>query len=148
MAQVRGAWSDIHSRYDAFLAGNLHPDYPVDRHIMWTRCRGWVVYRGYSQEITADCLTRFSVYSASEVSWRFFVPAGMGKRIPLEARLRLKEGRNAEAVIQLRELPVSITLSGEEARRLKLLGEVSVVVRSADPSSQSVDAVVTPAGGR
>ncbi|TBR21448.1 RNB domain-containing ribonuclease, partial [bacterium] len=55
----------------------------------------------------------------------------------------LKEGRNAEAVIQLRELPVTVTLSGEEARRFKLLGEVTVRVRGADPARQSVDAVVS-----
>ncbi|MBI2362704.1 MAG: RNB domain-containing ribonuclease, partial [Elusimicrobia bacterium] len=74
-------------------------------------------------------------------------PENKGRRFTGYVKM-LKEGRNAEAVIQLRELPVSITLSGEEARRFKLLGEVSVLVRSADPSSQSVDAVVTPAGGR
>ncbi|MBI5594707.1 MAG: RNB domain-containing ribonuclease [Elusimicrobia bacterium] len=74
-------------------------------------------------------------------------PENKGRRFTGYVKM-LKEGRNAEAVIQLRELPVSITLSGEEARRFKLLGEVSVLVRSADPSAQSVDAVVTPAGGR
>lgn len=56
----------------------------------------------------------------------------------------LKEGRNAEAVIQLRELPVTVTLQGDDARRMKLLGEVTVTVRGADVSKQSVDAVVRP----
>lgn len=56
----------------------------------------------------------------------------------------LKEGRNAEAVIQLRELPVTVTLQGDDARRMKLLGEVTVTIRSADPSKQTVDAAVRP----
>lgn len=54
----------------------------------------------------------------------------------------LKQGRNAEAVIQLRELPVTVTLTGDEARRFRLLDEVTVTVRGADPASQSVDARV------
>ena len=74
-------------------------------------------------------------------------PENKGRRYTGFVKM-LKEGRNAVAVIQLRELPVTITLDGEEARRFRLLDEVSVTVKSADPASQSVDAAVTRAPGR
>ncbi|HBL17827.1 MAG: hypothetical protein A2X36_06975 [Elusimicrobia bacterium GWA2_69_24] len=54
----------------------------------------------------------------------------------------LKEGKNAEAVIQLRELPVTITLRGEDARRFKLLGKVAVELRGADTARMQIDASI------
>lgn len=94
MAQVHGAWGRLRSRYDAFLAGNLHPHFPVDRHVMLTRCRAWLQYRGYSQEINADSLETFSVEPDGSVSWAFQVPAGLGKLVPLTFHLAMLEGAN------------------------------------------------------
>ena len=34
------------SRYDAIMLANLHPEIPVDRHIMWRRLRFWMICRG------------------------------------------------------------------------------------------------------
>jgi len=95
MAQVRGAWGEITSQYDAMLAGNLHPDFPVDRHIMLTRCRGWVVNRGYSQAINIDCTENFSIENDGALEWHFAVPVGQGKLVHLDARFRMQNGRNA-----------------------------------------------------
>ena len=54
-------------------------------------------------------------------------------------------GANARAVIQLRELPVTVTLRGRDASRLMLLDEVTVAVRGASPADLSVDMTVRKA---
>jgi starch synthase (maltosyl-transferring) len=94
LAQVQGIWGDIRSQYDAMLAANPHPDYPVDRRILLTRCRAWAVCRDYSTELNIDCQTEFSKL-ANVVRWEFSVPVGMGKHIMLECTLRMAEGKNA-----------------------------------------------------
>ncbi|MBT3294574.1 MAG: glycogen debranching protein [Verrucomicrobia bacterium] len=95
MAQVRAAWAEIESQYDALLAANLHPDYPVDRHVMLTRCRVWVVYQGYYQELGRTCLRTFVQSTAGEVTWRFDVPVGCGQTVALDVALTMVRGRNA-----------------------------------------------------
>jgi glycogen debranching enzyme len=93
MAQCRAAWSSISSQYDAMLAANLDPECPVDRHILWTRCRAWVVYRGYSSELNLDCQSAFSA-DQNHLNWFFDVPCGMGAQVRLHIALQLVEGKN------------------------------------------------------
>lgn len=94
MAQVRAEWGEVESLYDAWLAGNLDPDRPVDRHVMLKRMRGWVVYRGYSQALGAGCTERFGVDPDGAARWRFSVPCGMGRRVVLDAVLRIAPDEN------------------------------------------------------
>ncbi|MFC1857719.1 glycogen debranching protein, partial [Thermodesulfobacteriota bacterium] len=49
MLRVPVRWGELRSKYDALLAGNLHPGFPEDRRVMFTRCRAWLVFQGYSQ---------------------------------------------------------------------------------------------------
>jgi len=98
MAQVRGVWSEIRSQYDAMLAANLSEEHPVDRHVMLTRCRAWLVCRGYSQEIDRNCLSSFGVAEDGSVCWQFNVPAGRSKTVRLMVRLQMHQDRNAIAV--------------------------------------------------
>ncbi|MBW2664246.1 MAG: glycogen debranching enzyme N-terminal domain-containing protein, partial [Deltaproteobacteria bacterium] len=49
MLRANVFWGNLGSRYDALLAANLNPEFPEDRRIMFTRCRAWVVFQGYSQ---------------------------------------------------------------------------------------------------
>lgn len=95
MAQVRGMWGEVRSCYDAMLAGNLHPAYPVDRHIMLTRCRCWLVNKGYSLPINIDCLENFAAGSDGVLTWHFAVPIGQGKRVNLQARFWMHNEKNA-----------------------------------------------------
>ncbi|MDD5628664.1 MAG: RNB domain-containing ribonuclease [Elusimicrobia bacterium] len=60
----------------------------------------------------------------------------------------VRPGRNAEAVIQLRELPVTIILRGEDARPYQLLDEVGVTVKGADAARMKVDAAISKAAKR
>ncbi|MEI6970993.1 MAG: amylo-alpha-1,6-glucosidase [bacterium] len=103
MAQVRGAWGEIRSRYDALLAGNLHPACPVDRHVMLTRCRGWLVNKGYSLPINIDCLEKFTAGRDGVLEWLFAVPAGQGTLVNLQVRFWMQQGRNAVALEILRK---------------------------------------------
>ena len=95
MSQVRCAWGTVRSQYDALLAGNLHPSVPVDRRIMLTRCRTWLVWRDYSQPLNQDCLTCFKIEPDGTVNWRFEAPVGMGKQVDIGISLKMHEGRNA-----------------------------------------------------
>jgi predicted glycogen debranching enzyme len=102
MALVRGAWGEVRSQYDAMLAANLDPEVPVDRHVFLTRCRAWLVNRGYSLQLGVVCLERFT--AGAGATWRFVVPAGMGKQVTIEASFNLVRDRNA-ANITFTRLP-------------------------------------------
>lgn len=95
MAQAHAGWAEISSQYDAFLAANLDPEVPVDRTVMLTRCRAWLSYQGYSQEINRDCLLSFSVTHPGTALWRFTVPSGNGKFTELELELQMAAGGNS-----------------------------------------------------
>ena len=89
MAQVRARWGEIQSQYDALFAANLHPDHPVDRTVLFTRCRAWVVHRDYSQEVGVSCQTGFRTDLGQRVRWDFMIPVGMGRQIPLAITLEM-----------------------------------------------------------
>lgn len=98
LAHVQGVWGEIRSQYDALLAANPHPDFPVDRRILFTRCRAWIVHRDYSTALDKDCQTGFMQLAAGAARWTFSVPTGMGKHIDVDCTLRLAPGRNAVAL--------------------------------------------------
>jgi predicted glycogen debranching enzyme len=91
MAQVRAAWGTLASKYDAFLAANLAAPFPVDRTVLVSRFRGWIVYRDYSSEIGPSCQTDFSLDGAGRAVWSFAVPTGMGRQIRLRLVLEMAE---------------------------------------------------------
>ena len=84
MAQVSARWSEIYSKYDAFLASNLNANYPVDRFVSLVRFRAWIRYRDYSCELNSDCQTFFTTDMDNRVLWSFEAPIGMGKIVPFE----------------------------------------------------------------
>jgi predicted glycogen debranching enzyme len=91
MAQVRGDWGSVRSQYDCLLGANLHPSYPVDRRILFTRCRAWVRTQKDSCELGLDSLTSFVVLGKSAARWEFQV----GEEIQLSVTLRFLAERNA-----------------------------------------------------
>ena len=98
MVQARAAWGEVRSKYDALLAANLNPDFPVDRTVMFTRCRAWMVYKDYSQEINLSCLERFSSGLDNRARWEFSIPVGQGKAVGLAITLKLADRDNAIAM--------------------------------------------------
>ncbi len=98
MAQIRGEWGVLKSKYDSFLAANIHPDCPVDRHILFTRCRGWIVSSDYSCEISINNLKSFEKISNNCAKWSFCLPIGQGKTVDLDISLEMVEGENVSVV--------------------------------------------------
>ncbi len=95
MLRAHARWGELHSRYDALLAGNLDPEIPRDRWIMFTRCRAWLVYEGYSQALGAACLHSFSLMQNGQGVWRFQVPTGQGEHVWLTLGLEMIVDENA-----------------------------------------------------
>jgi predicted glycogen debranching enzyme len=96
-------WGRINSRYDALLAANPDADTPVDRRIMLTRCRGWVVFQGSSHELGCHCQDAFCFNYHSQGFWRFTVPTGQGEHIVLLVRAHMEHGKNAVRLSFFRE---------------------------------------------
>ena len=93
-AQTRAIWGHLESQYDAFLAINEHPDFPVDRRVMGRRFRVWSVHRDYSQELGPDCQTQFRLTAAGHPVWSFDVPVGQGLTVGIDITARLSDQGN------------------------------------------------------
>lgn len=111
MLRANVSWGELRSKYDALLAANLHPLYPEDRRIMFTRCRAWVVFQDYSQKICNDCFSSFCFDCNSCGFWRYHVPTGQGEHILLNIRIEMVSGKNAVRIIFSRH-----TAGGEEGK--------------------------------
>ncbi|MBU4316789.1 MAG: glycogen debranching enzyme N-terminal domain-containing protein [Proteobacteria bacterium] len=124
------SWGKLFSRYDALLAANLNPDFPVDRWIMFTRCRAWVVFQGYSYEINEECLNRFFVDENGQGNWIFFIPVGRGKHIRLTLKAGMDEGANAIALSFFRNPDGSETGMLEDDQPVQLILRPDIEDRS------------------
>jgi hypothetical protein len=63
---------------------------------VWTRCRAWLQYEGYSHEVASDSAVSFRADPAGRFAeWRFMVPCGMGREVPFSFVLELAPGENA-----------------------------------------------------
>ncbi|MFZ5563300.1 MAG: amylo-alpha-1,6-glucosidase [Thermodesulfobacteriota bacterium] len=97
MCRALARWGRLASKYDALLAANLNPDFPEDRRVLFTRCRAWIVFQGYSQEICFDCLDTFA-YRGDRGVWTFKVPTGQGQRIDLAITVAMAPGENRTGI--------------------------------------------------
>lgn len=103
MTRARADWTRLPSRYDALLAANLSPQVPENRRILLTRMRGWVVFQGFSQEISLDCLERFGVNTDGIGCWEYHLPSGQGQHVALRASIRMTPENNAIEMIFYRK---------------------------------------------
>ncbi len=94
MMRAHAAWSQIDSKYDGLLAANLNPDFPDERQMMLIRCRAWLVYQGFSQELAIDCQQQFRVGTGNTGTWRFTVPCGQGQHVDLVFTAQMISGEN------------------------------------------------------
>lgn len=123
MLHVPVAWGSLTSRYDALLAANLSPDHPEDRWIMFTRCRAWLVYQGYSQDIALDSLQTFSPGTGRRGAWRFKIPSGQGQHVRLKLTAEMLPGRNAVRLVFARRT------AGSDPSRLADAVPVRLILR-------------------
>jgi predicted glycogen debranching enzyme len=94
MFRANVSWGELTSRYDALLAANINPEIPEDRWIMFTRCRAWLVFQGYSQEISNDCFDSFCFNHNGAGFWRYKVPTGKGEHVILTICVKMIPGEN------------------------------------------------------
>ncbi len=113
MSLVSAAWGELRSKYDALLAANLDPDVPVDRTVLFTRCRAWVVYRDYSRSLDVGCQLSFRGGVQNRLQWDFRVPVGLGRHCELRAELSLSAERN-RARLCFARLPAGDGTHGDE----------------------------------
>ncbi|MFZ5568787.1 MAG: amylo-alpha-1,6-glucosidase [Thermodesulfobacteriota bacterium] len=92
--RARLAWGRLESRYDALLAANFDSSGPNDRCILFSRCRAWLVYQGYSQEVCLAALDRFILEGYSRGVWQFRIPSGQGEYTLLSIALEMPNGKN------------------------------------------------------
>jgi glycogen debranching enzyme len=123
MLRTPVAWGTLASRYDALLASNMSPEHPEDRWVMFSRCRAWLVYQGYSQDINLDSLQAFSLSNGSIGIWRYKIPSGQGQHVVLEVGAGLFPARNALRVIFTRHR------AGKDAGRLADATPVRLILR-------------------
>jgi starch synthase (maltosyl-transferring) len=95
MLKMPVSWGRLNSRYDSLLAANISREFPENRWIMFTRCRAWLVFQGYSQELNTTCLEAFGVDDAGGGYWRHHIPTGQGQNILLTLGLKMVSGKNA-----------------------------------------------------
>ncbi len=95
-AMFSAQWGNILSKYDAILAANSEKDFPVDRHIMFTNCRAWLVINEYSSELTSATLESYSAHPGNRAKWKFRIPDGQGALTDLTVEFRM--ALNCDAV--------------------------------------------------
>ncbi|MCX8155948.1 MAG: glycogen debranching enzyme N-terminal domain-containing protein [Verrucomicrobiae bacterium] len=92
MARMAVDLGSVKSKYDAVLAANLHPEVPVDRHVLVKRLRLWVNADGFITPLNASNLLGF--HPGPPARWRFVAHAGDGRSLELELTVTLAEGQN------------------------------------------------------
>ena len=94
MSRFCVSWGELNSRYDALLAANLNPGYPEDRRIMFSRCRIWLVYQGYSYPGNKECLKRFYDTETGAGIWDYSIPTGQGEHVHFSVKVDMTAGEN------------------------------------------------------
>ena len=108
---VSAEWGGIYTKYNALLAANLNPDHPVDRTVIFNRCRAWLVVNDFSQNLNRDVTTDFTSKPDNTASWTFRLPTGQGGRATI--RLDLAFAPDANAVRLTFSRPVAVDEPGE-----------------------------------
>ncbi len=103
MLRAHVRWGELQSKYDALLAANLSRDFPENRRIMLTRCRGWIVFQGYSREISFDCFDSFVFQYNSKGFWRYKIPTGQGEYIFVTIGMEIMDNENMLRIVFFRD---------------------------------------------
>ena len=152
MSRVKLAWGEIRSQYDALFAANTNPQVPADRLVLWTRCRAWLQYEGYSHEINADCIESFRADPAGRFAeWAFRVPCGMGQTARFAFMLALAPDGGNAAQLAVRRLdsaqPVRIVFRPDlEWRSFHAVTKAQGDVERAFGAPGAIQAFCAPAG--
>ena len=92
MARLAVDLGAISSKYDCLLGANLHPQAPVDRHVLAKRARVWVNADGFISPLNAENLHGFD--PGPPVHWQFLASAGDGAMVEIHLRAAMLPGQN------------------------------------------------------
>jgi hypothetical protein len=92
MARVCLDLGRVRSKYDCLLGANLHPAFPVDRHIFAKRVRVWANAGGFISPLDARNLVDFR--AGPPADWEFGAHAGDGRFVSIRVRVAMLPGRN------------------------------------------------------
>jgi starch synthase (maltosyl-transferring) len=92
MARICLDLGRVNSKYDCVLGANLHPDLPVDRHVLAKRIRVWVNADGFISPLNADRLVKFE--PGPPARWHFVADAGDGRTVQVQIDARMLTGQN------------------------------------------------------
>ena len=82
------ALGDFSSKYSALLAVNGASDMPFDRYCLFTGLHIYLVVEGYSRKVDINSLESFTSPAPNRGDWKFRIPAGQGRSMCLELRMR------------------------------------------------------------
>ncbi len=100
----------VTSKYDCLLGANLHPNLPVDRHILVKRMRAWVNADGFISPLDFRCLDAFQ--PGPPAVWDFVANAGDGRTVEIQLKAEMLDGRNT-TVVQFSR-PTAARASGKQ----------------------------------
>ncbi|MCU0771948.1 MAG: glycogen debranching enzyme N-terminal domain-containing protein [Verrucomicrobia bacterium] len=92
MARICVDLGRVRSKYDCVLGANLHPAFPVDRHVLAKRIRVWVNANGFLSALDARNLMRFE--PGPPARWHFAAHAGDGHCVDVVVEARMVAERN------------------------------------------------------
>lgn len=132
-AMMRAAawWGRLDSRYDGFLGANRDKTLPENRWMVLSRCRIWAIFQGYSRELTADCLERFTFSYGHGGKWVFHVPTSEGKYYAVALSLALDpEENHVRLSIQRKRSPLANPLFLEDDKPVTFVVRPDIEDRS------------------
>jgi starch synthase (maltosyl-transferring) len=94
MMRAAAWWGNVDSKYDAFLGANMDRSGPENRWMVFSRCRIWSIFQGYSRELVPDCLEKFTFSYHNGGRWLFHIPTSEGKYYALKLYLTLDPENN------------------------------------------------------
>jgi starch synthase (maltosyl-transferring) len=92
MARLGVDLGHIKSKYDCVLGANLHPDYPVDRHVLVKRLRAWISADGFVTALNLQNLASFEI--GQPAVWNYLADAGDSRTVELRMTANMLEGSN------------------------------------------------------
>jgi starch synthase (maltosyl-transferring) len=123
MTHIPVSWGLLNSKYDALLAANTSSEYPADRLVLFSRCRAWIVFQGFSQDVCLDCLDSFVFDYREGGLWQYHIPTGQGEHIFLNIKTGMEKGENS---VYLRFIRLS---SGNKGRKLSDGKAIKLILR-------------------
>ena len=95
MARLGVDVGSVKSKYDCALGANLHPDYPVDRHVLVKRLRVWISADGFVTPLNLQNLSSFEI--GQPAAWNFVAEAGDSRTVELRMTADMLEASNTTA---------------------------------------------------